>query len=268
MESATTRVVPMKPFIVAALSHKGGSGKSTAIINLLVAAHLDGVLSVALDLDDGASASDWYAARTNVARLKSVVLEKMRATTWDDENQQMQSMLTQLKAEYAMPLVQPTHHAGFAAQLEVAERQGVEMVFVDTKGGTDRATMTALEAADVVLLPMLVSQMDLRQCVETVRLCNGEGKPPLVLLGDFDAQGNELEDMRAGLEAEGVAVVPGGFGHRKAYKRCLIPGLGVMEYEPRGAAAEEVAAVYKYLRRVLTGKRVSTSARQHVSTSA
>jgi chromosome partitioning protein len=248
----------MKPLIVPALSHKGGSGKSTAIINLLVAAHLDGVVAIALDVDDGASSSDWYAARTNKARLQQVVVDKLRAPAWDDGNAEMARMLDDVAAEYAMPLVQPTHHAGIAAQLEVAEQQGVEMVFIDTKAGTERATMAALEAADAVILPMAVSQMDLRQSLQTVRLCNAEGKRPFVLLGDFDAQGPEMQEMRAGLEAADVTVIPGGFGHRKAYKRSLIPGLGVMEYDPKGTAAEEVASVYRYLRKVLDSKRVST----------
>lgn len=257
----------MKPFVIAFLSHKGGSGKTTGVVNLATAAHEDGKAVVVIDLDDGASATDWYRARVGNERLKAMAAERL-AEEWSDSSEDMARTLEELRDEWAAPLVQPTHHAGIEGVLAVAEQQGVDWVLIDTKGGTERASMAALEAADLVITPLLVSQMDLRQSVQTVRLCSGQGKPPVALLGDFDAVGPEEADTRSALEEAGVEVLPGGLGHRKAYKRSIIPGLGVVEYEPRGTAAEEVRRLYKHLCKMVDRKRVSVSARKQAEITA
>jgi chromosome partitioning protein len=250
----------MKPFIIAFLSHKGGSGKTTGVLNIATAAQEDGKAVIVIDLDDGASATDWYRARIGDERLQGLVAEKL-GDEWAGTAEQLQ-LLNELRDEWSMPLVQPTHHAGIAGMLAVAEKQGVDWVLIDTKGGTERASMAALEVADLVITPLLVSQMDLRQSVQTVRLCSGQGKPPVALLGDFDAVGPEESDTRSALKDAGVEVLPGGLGHRKAYKRSIIPGLGVVEFEPKGAAADEVRRLYKHLRSMIDRKHADVSARQ------
>jgi chromosome partitioning protein len=220
----------MKPTVITFLSHKGGSGKTTAAVNLAVAAHLDGKAALLIDLDDGASATEWHRARAD-----------------------------------KQPHVQPTHHAGIAELLKVAEQQGVDWALIDTKGGTERASIAALEIADLAIVPVIVSAMDLRQSMHTVRLCRDRGIKPYVLLGDFDAVGPEEADSRQSLEQMGIPVLPGGLGHRKAFKRSLIPGLGVLEYEPKGAAADEVRRLYATIQRVLESQRVSKKDRKRVS---
>ena len=62
-------------------------------------------------------------------------------------------------------------------------------MLIDTKGGTERASMAALEAADLVIMPVSVSALDLRQSMNTVRLCTAAGKALHAVLVDFDAVG-------------------------------------------------------------------------------
>ena len=254
----------MRPFVISFLSHKGGSGKTTSAINLSTAAHEAGRAVVVVDVDEGASITDWYKIRNNVDALKSIVAERCRAPEWVDDRKDMQKMLEKLQQERILPLVQPTHHAGIASQIEEAERQSVEWIFIDTKGGTERASLSALDVSDLVIMPLIASELDIRQSRDTIRLCRSQEKMPLAVLVDFDAVGPEEDDARTVLAQAGVEVAPGGLGHRKAYKRCVSAGLGVVEYEPRGEAAKEVRSLYKYVCGVVERKNVSTSSGKRV----
>ena len=73
------------PKVVAVISQKGGSGKTTTVLNLAVVAHNDGKATLVVDLDPQASATLWHRARAD----KTLV-------------------------------VQPTHPAGLDALLNVA----------------------------------------------------------------------------------------------------------------------------------------------------
>ena len=132
---------------IAIISQKGGSGKTTTLLNLAVAAHHDGKTVLIVDLDMQASATDWHRARADKS-----------------------------------PHVQPTHPAGLAELLKKAEEQRVDFVFIDTAAKTETDTAHAIEVADLVLITCRPSVMDLRAMRNSIRLCQVREITPHVVL--------------------------------------------------------------------------------------
>jgi len=158
---------------IAIISQKGGSGKTTTLLNLAVAAQQDGKTVVIVDLDMQASATDWHRARADKS-----------------------------------PLVQPTHPAGLPDLLKTAVGQGVDFVFIDTAAKTESDTADAIEAADLVLVTCRPSVMDLRAMRNSIRLCQVRGVIPHVVLTQIEPQGSLHEEARRSLEELGIDVLP------------------------------------------------------------
>ncbi len=195
---------------IAIISQKGGSGKTTTLLNLAVAAQQDGNTVLIVDLDMQASATDWHRARADKS-----------------------------------PHVQPTHPAGLAELLKTAEEQGVDFVFIDTAAKTESDTAMAIEVADLVLITCRPSVMDLRAMRNSIRLCEVRKVTPHIVLTQIESQGTLQQEARDSLKQLGVDVLPGGLGRRAAFHHSIIDGLAAVEYEPKGKAALEVRALYK-----------------------
>ena len=200
---------------IAIISQKGGSGKTTLALNLAVAAHLDGKAAVIADLDEQASATMWHQARQD-----------------------------------PLPHVQPTQAENLPAVMEVAEKQGVEFFIIDTAPQSDRPAITAAELADVILITCKPSVMDLRAVQNTVRLIQmaslKRGAQVFMLLTMIEHFSKRESDQAAQILRElSMDVLPCWLGHRVAYRHSLINGLGVLEYEHSGKAAEEVRKIYQ-----------------------
>ena len=191
---------------IAIISQKGGSGKTTTLLNLAVAAQQDGKTVVIVDLDMQASATDWHRARADKS-----------------------------------PHVQPTHPAGLPDLLKTAEGQGVDFIFIDTAAKTESDTADAIEAADLVLVTCRPSVMDLRAMRNSIRLCQVRGVVPHVVLTQIEPQGSLHEEARRSLEELGIDVLPVGLGRRAAFHHSVIDGLSAAE----GKAATEVRRLYK-----------------------
>ena len=195
---------------IALISQKGGSGKTTTLLNLAVAAQQAGYSVVVVDLDLQASSTDWHKVRAD----KSLH-------------------------------VQPTHPAGLTDLLKAAEGQGVDLVFIDTAAKTETDTAAAIEAANLVLITCRPSVMDLRAMRNTIRLCRVHEVTPHVVLTQIEPQGTLHIEARDTLDQLGVAVLDVGLGRRVAFHHSVIEGLGVTEYEPEGKAATEVRRLFK-----------------------
>src|ERR1035438_1170715 len=195
---------------IAVISQKGGSGKTTTLLNLAVAAQQAGNTVLIVDLDLQASATDWHKARTDKS-----------------------------------PHVQPTHPAGLPDLLEAAAAQGVDFAFLDTAAKTESDTAAAIEAANLVLVTCRPSVMDLRAMRNTIRLCRMHEVVPHVVLTQIEPQGTLQNEARQTLDQLGVHVLDAGLGRRVAFHHSVIEGLGVTEFEPDGKAATEVRKLFK-----------------------
>jgi chromosome partitioning protein len=212
---------------IAVISQKGGSGKTTTLINLAVAAQQDGKAVLIVDLDLQASATDWHKERIKYFQAQA---EKQGRNAEDAD---------------PSPHVQPTHPAGLPALLKAAEAQGVDFIFIDTAAKTESDTADAIEAADLVLITCRPSVMDLRAMRNSIRLCRVHEVVPHVVLTQIEPQGTLHEEARRSLELLGVDVLKAGLGRRAAFHHSVIDGRTAPEYEPQGKAAQEVSHLYK-----------------------
>lgn len=223
--------------VLSFVCQKGGTSKTTTAINLAVEALAYGLEVVVIDLDPQVSACDWKDIR-------------------GDEP----------------PLVASTPVPHLERTLRAAEENGADLVIIDTAGRTNDAASAAARAADLILVALQPSLIDLKTMGATLEIIRLAGNKPMrALLTRVKASGTRHEDTTAWLETQGIEVCPAMLGERVSYQDAYAQGLGVSEAEPSGKAAHEIQEVYKYISRLrdLPTTRVnneeSRSARKRVA---
>lgn len=205
---------------IAIISQKGGAGKTTLALHLAVAAVQDDKTAIIADLDEQASATMWHKARNN-----------------------------------ALPHVQPTHSAALSTFLPEAERQGVDLMILDTAPQSDKPAINAAEVADLILVPCKPSVMDLRAVQNTIRLTKLANLKPgaqvFAVLTQIEPFGRLHEEARATLQKLDLQVLPHMLGRRVAYHHGLIDGRTALEFEPDGKAAAETKLLYEAVLRIV-----------------
>lgn len=205
--------------VIAILSQKGGSGKTTLALHMAVAAEQTNKSAVVIDLDPQASATVWHAARKRAGHSVE-------------------------------PPVIPTHPAQLETLLDTCKAQGADFVFIDTAPQSDNIAVQAAQLADIVLVTCKPSVMDLRAIQSTLRLTDIAGVKPHIVLSQVEPQGGRHAEAAATLKSLKVDVLPVGTGKRVAYMDALIEGQTATEYEPNGRAAEEVRGLFEYIRKI------------------
>jgi chromosome partitioning protein len=203
---------------VAVESQKGGSGKTTATLNLAVAAGLAGKAAVVIDIDPQASAAGWKDSRPAEA-----------------------------------PVVVSIPPARLPQALEAAREGGADIAFIDTAPHAENAALAAAKAADIILILTRPGILDLRAIGSTADLAKIAGKPAFVVLNAIPPGATRLiEDARAAAAVHGLEVAPVVIEQRAALSHSLTAGQTAQEYEPRGKAAEEIARLFEWLSGRLT----------------
>jgi len=201
--------------IVVLLSQKGGTGKSTIATHLAVCAARHGKAVALFDIDPQASAAKWSDRR----------------------------------AAEGPPVVR----AG-AAQLphlvQQARQQGADIILIDTAGHADASSLYALQLADLVLIPCRPSAADLDAIEDTIALAQRAHRgEAAVVINAAPRRGHLAEDTRAAI-SERMPVAPVILGHRSAYANAWIDGRSVEEYDPKGKAADEIRALYRWMMQI------------------
>jgi chromosome partitioning protein len=203
----TCHFVCMK--IIAVLSQKGGSGKTTLSINLAIAAAKAGQQVVVIDIDPQQSAARWSRLRTT-------------------DN----------------PVIVSGHAPNLAQLVEQARGGGADLVVIDTAPKSESASLIAAKLANLILIPCKPSNLDLDAVADTVNIAKLAGKPAMFALNDCKAA-SSLTDMAAEALADyGLPIADVRIGSRVAFIKSLTVGQGVVEYEPNGPSAKEINALY------------------------
>lgn len=197
----------MKIFVI--VSEKGGAGKTIAAVTLAVAAENHGLTTVIFDIDPRANSAVWGDKRPN-----------------------------------QMPQVVPAQAPRLALLLAQAERQGADIVIIDTPGNDLPIAEAVCPHADLILIPCRPSPPDLVSIVPTVKIALMSGKPAFVLINAAPVQGVEKDEARTAIEAARVPVCPVVLHSRKAFSSRFHEGLTAFEVDPRGKAADEARALF------------------------
>lgn len=199
--------------IITLAAQKGGVGKTTLAVNLAVAAQAAGIKTALFDLDPQESATAWSERR---------------------------------KAE--LPHVEPISARRLNQAIDAAEANGFDLTIIDTPPAAGAEAAAAAQRADLVLIPCRPSLIDLDAIKRTAQLIISTGRSGYVVLNAAPPTATTLlDDARTLAEDTGLKVARAVIRERSAYRAAWPYGLGVIEHEPAGKAAQEVALLRELL---------------------
>ena len=151
------------------------------------------------------------------------------------------------------PVVIPAQPPRLARILDAAASQGVDLAVVDTAPRVEQSAVAAARAADLVLVPCRPAVYDLETVAATRDLVRAVAPqaPLLCVLNGVPPRGPRQRQARELLLDIGVPVCAWSLGLRAAVDYAAAAGMSAREYEPRGKAAAEIAAVYGAVRRLV-----------------
>ena len=199
--------------IIAVLNQKGGAGKTTIALNLAAASAAQGKRTLLIDADPQQSAQDWAAVREGPMPFQVVGLTK------------------------------PVLHRDVPRMAE-----DYDTTIIDGAPRSYETTRSAIGAADMVLIPVQPSGVELwatREVVELVRQA-GEAKggqlAAFVMSRKLDRTvlGREITDAIADM---GLPLLQAGTSQRVIYAEAITAGSTVIEQQPNGPAAAEIRAI-------------------------
>lgn len=196
--------------VLAVAQQKGGAGKTTLLAHLAVAFRSRGRTVALLDADPQGSLTLW--ARQREANLGND--------------------LTVIGGE-GLDLTRE------AARLKRAH----DLVLIDSPPHTQDAPQQAIAAADLVLVPVQPSPMDLWATRPTLVLAAQAGKPLLLVLNRMPPRGRLADEIAGLLKSFQVPIARTRLGNRAAFAAALSEGKAVGELGPRSAAALEIKAL-------------------------
>jgi len=194
--------------VIAVAQQKGGSGKTTIAVNLAVAYARQGKTVALLDTDPQGSLGRWFMARRG--RLGDPGMEFSTSSAW-----------------------------GVSYECEKLRRQA-DVVLVDTPPKVDADLRPALREADLVLIPVATSHVDLWATEGVLDLARRERKRAVVILNRVKPGTRLAAEVATAAEALEADLAEAALANRVTYAETLGNGLGVQEAARRGPAAAEV----------------------------
>lgn len=133
-------------------------------------------------------------------------------------------------------------------------RQRFDVIVVDTPPHAETEARAAVRAADMLLLPIQPSPMDLWATAPTARMAETENTPALIVMNRMPPRGKLPEIMLEKLLEEGLPIAHTKLGNRVAYAASMMEGKGVVEYQPSSTAAREIGALATEVMATLKGR--------------
>lgn len=214
---------------IAVIARKGGSGKTTVAVHLAIAAHLAGKRVVIADTDPQQSSLEVFRHR------KGGGPEAVASTP-----------------------------AGLVGVQFRAQASGADVLIIDTPAGTEEGMSNAIVLADMSLLVIRPTFLDLAAAVYTTDVLRRLRKLSLVVLNQAPVarDGVEPPPVRRALQALKVmrqAVTPVILRARASYQTTIATGRSAVETAPTGPAARELAELWAFVERFALSSRQSAS---------
>lgn len=211
--------------IITIAQQKGGSGKTTLTAHMAAAALLSkkGASVALLDVDPQGSLGEWFEAREDLLGEDDAGFSFRTASGWG------------------------------ARREARAMARDHDFVFADTPPKSDREAQPAIEAANLVLVPMQPSPVDLWATQLSLDLAEKERVPALVVLNRVPPRAKLTNEILEALKDNGPSVAKTMLGNRTAYAAAMGKGSSVLEEAGNKLAVEEVQALFKEVQDVLKG---------------
>jgi chromosome partitioning protein len=202
--------------IVGVVNQKGGAGKTTLAVNLAGAVANRGASACIIDTDPQGSVLQWHAIAEN-------------------------------------PDITVMHNpTGLTRKAVRSLHRRFDHILIDSPPALAQITMEVLNAADMAIVPVAPSPLDIWSASETVDLIrsmkrrNRKLRPRLLVY-------RKVTGTRIGRQASealnnyGFPVLKTEITHRIAYVEAMNAGLPVVDFAPRSKAAEEIKTLVKEL---------------------
>ncbi len=194
--------------IITFAQRKGGAGKTTLAAHLAAGWALAGRSVAGLDVDPQGSLARWAQLRAGLAGAAPVPVAQV---------------------------------SGWRLGLEIDRlRREAGLVVIDSPPHAELDARAAIRAADLVVVPVQPSPMDLWATQATLDLVRGEGRRALLVMNRIAPRTRLAQEVAAALGAGTVRLAATTLGSRTAFASSIAEGSSVEEWEPGGAAAGEV----------------------------
>lgn len=201
----------MTASIITIAQQKGGAGKTTLAAHLAVALTAGKRKVAVVDIDPQQSLSYWYKQRQERLGDAGAGLLVNQINGWRLRNE-----VEKLAKDHDVVLIDSPPHAETEARI-------------------------AVRAADLVVVPVQPSPMDIWATRPTLELAQAEKTAALVVLNRVPPRARLTEEMLSTLKELGAEVAKSRIGNRVVFASALVEGRAVGEVQPKGKAAREIA---------------------------
>jgi chromosome partitioning protein len=205
----------------AALSQKGGSGKSTIMLHLAIAATAADRIASVIDLDPQKSAEKWGALRG-------------RKTRTDD------------------PIIVHGLPSQLDSMLDKARETGHELVLIDTPPAIDRTTILVAAKADLIIVPTRTSILDLQALDDTLTILKAtQAVNRIVVVINAAGPDAKARDAVKKLvrKEHGIPLLGAALEEHLEFRTSLGGGKGVTEASAQSPAGKELKKLFAALSR-------------------
>ena len=202
---------------IAVMSRKGGAGKSTLAVHMATAAGAAGKRVMLVDMDPQRSSLEWA---------------RERASDW--------------------PIVIEGRAGALFTTHRSAEREGIDLMIVDSRSSADAEASEAARLADLCLIVVRPNFFDLQAVGRTAQLVENMRRPGLFVLNQAPVRRNGAEprvirDALLHLADYPFDMAEVGLRQRAAYQNAMWKGLGAQEDQPDSQAAFEINSLWASL---------------------
>lgn len=195
---------------ITVAQQKGGAGKTTMAAHLAIAWAQAGLKVAMVDTDPQGSLTQWHNVRASV-------LDEATGVTF--------AAISGWRVRNELDRLKHTH----------------DIIVIDSPPHADAEARAAIRTADLVVIPLQPSPMDVWATSATVQICKQEKVPVKMVLNRVNPQARLTEAISGNM----VGLAGSRFGNRVIFAGSLMHGLGVTEAAPNSPAAEEVRALAK-----------------------
>lgn len=199
--------------IITVAQQKGGAGKTTITAQLAVAFASVGKRVGLLDIDPQGSLSMWFQVRQALVNENGGGIVFTQASGW-----RLSTELDRMKGS-------------------------LDIILIDSPPHAETDVRIAVRNADIIMVPMQPSPMDLWATQPTLDMAKKEKSPAMVLFNRTPPKGKLVDAVRRKIIEAEMPVAQTVLGNRMAFAASMMEGKGVVESNPRHTATKEIKAL-------------------------
>lgn len=198
---------------ITVAQQKGGAGKSTITAQLAVAYAQAGKRVGIVDIDPQGSLAMWFEVRKMLVDEAGAGITFLQASGW-----RLSTELDRMKRD-------------------------LDVILVDSPPHAETDVRIAVRAADLILVPMQPTPLDLWATQPTLDLAKKEKSQAIVVFNRTPPKGKLVDAVKAKILQAELPVAETVLGNRVAFAASMMEGKGVVESNPRHTATKEIKAL-------------------------